>query len=121
MQQCVWVRVPSGAPRRSKLHIACSDFFQKSERTHFAAPPFQITTAALGCDLVLGANLKAAASILLRCYNKNATTLVVAFLLGFGPAERTEAPFDHGTAEMNDPGHLLLLLRGRRKAAFIVV
>ena len=31
MQQCVWVRVPSGAPRRSKLHIACSDFFIKSQ------------------------------------------------------------------------------------------
>ena len=30
----------SSAPRRSKLHIACSDFFQKSERTHAAAPPF---------------------------------------------------------------------------------
>ena len=27
-------------------------FLQKSERTHAAAPPFQITTAALGCDLV---------------------------------------------------------------------
>ena len=50
------------APRRSKLHIACSDFFQKSERTHSAAPPFQITTASLGCDLVLGADLKACTS-----------------------------------------------------------
>ena len=27
-------------------------FYKKSERTHFVAPPFQITTAALGCDLV---------------------------------------------------------------------
>ena len=27
-------------------------FLQKSERTHAAASPFQITTAALGCDLV---------------------------------------------------------------------
>ena len=27
-------------PRRSKLHIACSDFFQKSERAHSAAAPF---------------------------------------------------------------------------------
>lgn len=25
----VWVRVPPSAPRRSKLYIACSDFFQK--------------------------------------------------------------------------------------------
>ena len=27
----VWVRVPPPAPRRSKLHIACSDFFTKSQ------------------------------------------------------------------------------------------
>ena len=32
-------------------------FFQKSERAHFAAPPFQIEPAALGLDLVLGADL----------------------------------------------------------------
>ena len=42
-----------GPPRRSKRHIACSDFFQKSERAHFAAPPFQTATALLGCSLVL--------------------------------------------------------------------
>ena len=49
----VRVRLPPRAPRRSKRHIVCSDFFyKKSERTHFIAPPFQITTAALGCDLV---------------------------------------------------------------------
>ena len=42
-------------------------FLQKSERAHSAAPPFQITTATLGCDLGLGANPEAAASILLRC------------------------------------------------------
>ena len=48
----VRVRLPPRAPRRSKRHIVCSDFFyEKSERTHFIAPPFQITTAALGCDL----------------------------------------------------------------------
>ena len=29
--------------------------FQKSERAHCAAPPFQIEPAALGFDLVLGA------------------------------------------------------------------
>ena len=39
-------------PRRSKLHIACSDFFQKSERTHSAAPPLQIEPAALGLRLL---------------------------------------------------------------------
>ena len=58
----VGVRVPMPAPRRSKLYIACSDFLQKSERAHAAAPPFQITTASLGCDLVLGADWKAGAS-----------------------------------------------------------
>ena len=44
----VWVRVPPPAPRRSKLCIACSDFFQKSERAHAAAPPLQPRPAALG-------------------------------------------------------------------------
>lgn len=39
------------APRRSKLYIACSDLFYKSERAHAAAPPFQIEPAALGFDL----------------------------------------------------------------------
>ena len=29
-------------------------FFKKSERAYSAAPPFQITTVLLGCDLVLG-------------------------------------------------------------------
>ena len=52
-------------PRRSKLYIACSDFFQKSERTHAAAPPLQTTPAALGFDLVLGTNLKTLSCILL--------------------------------------------------------
>ena len=52
MQRCVWVRVPSGAPRRSKLYIACSDLFYKSERTHFVAPPFQLRPALLGSQLV---------------------------------------------------------------------
>ena len=41
------------APRRSKLYIACSDFLQKSERAHAAAPPFQIESAMLGFDLGL--------------------------------------------------------------------
>ena len=42
------VRVQLGEPRRSKLCIACSDFFQKSERAHVAAPPFQTGPAAAG-------------------------------------------------------------------------
>ena len=32
-------------PRRSKLCIACSDLFYKSERAHAAAPPFQLRPA----------------------------------------------------------------------------
>ena len=35
-------------PRRSKLRIACSDFFQTSERARFAAPPFKIEPTSLG-------------------------------------------------------------------------
>ena len=54
--------------RRSKLYIACSDFLQKSEHAHAAASPFQIEPAPLGFDLVLGADLRTAASIALRCY-----------------------------------------------------
>jgi len=41
-------RVLLPAPRRSKLCITCSDFFQKSERTHSAAPPFQPRPACAG-------------------------------------------------------------------------
>ena len=40
-REAIRVRAPSPAPRRSKLCIACSDFFQKSERAHAAAPPFR--------------------------------------------------------------------------------
>ena len=34
-------------PRRSKRQIVCSDFFKKSERIYFAAPPSQITRPRL--------------------------------------------------------------------------
>ena len=67
MPQGLWVRVPLPVPRRRGRHIVRGDFFQKSPLTHFAAAPLQIEPAALGFDLVLGANLKAVASILLRC------------------------------------------------------
>ena len=53
----------STAPRRSKLHIACSGFFQKSERARFAAPPFQTGPASPGSDLALGAGLIAISSL----------------------------------------------------------
>ena len=35
-------------PRRSKLCIACSDLFYKSERTHTVVPPFQTANACAG-------------------------------------------------------------------------
>ena len=45
------VRVRSPAPRRSKLCIACSDLFYKSERAHAAAPPFHPANALLVCGV----------------------------------------------------------------------
>ena len=48
----VRVQVPPRAPRRSKLCIACSDLFYKSERTHAAASPFQTANASLVCGLM---------------------------------------------------------------------
>ena len=51
MERSVGVRVPVPAPRRSKRHIVCSDFLEKSERTHFVAPPFQTGPASLGSGL----------------------------------------------------------------------
>ena len=46
-----WVRIPPSPPRRSKLCIACSDFFYKSERAHAAAPPFSNRTRFAGLRL----------------------------------------------------------------------
>ena len=43
-----WVRIPPAAPRRSKLCIACSDLFYKSDCAHAAAPPFQTANACAG-------------------------------------------------------------------------
>ena len=73
----IWFRVQAwelehlsccDVPHRGKLCIACSDFFQKPERAHAAAPPFQITTACAGLRFGFG-NVcrKATAFILLRC------------------------------------------------------
>ena len=47
-REAIRVRAPSPAPRRSKLCIACSDFFQKSGRARSAAPPFQTGPAVAG-------------------------------------------------------------------------
>ena len=62
------VRIHLPPPRRRGLHIVRDDFFQKSSLTHSVAPPLQTEPAALGFGLVLAANLKAAVSIVLRCY-----------------------------------------------------
>ena len=53
------VRFSDGSPRRRGLHIVRDDFsFEKSSLIYSVAPPFQITTAVLGCDLAFGgANL----------------------------------------------------------------
>ena len=45
------VRIPSGVPSRSKLCIACSDLFYKSERAHTAAPPFHPANALPVCGV----------------------------------------------------------------------
>ena len=59
----IWFRVQTwelehlsccDAPHRSKLCIACSDFFQKPERAHAATPPSQITTACAGLRFGFG-------------------------------------------------------------------
>ena len=42
------VRIHPLPPRRSKLCIACSDLFYKSERAHAAAPPLQTGPAIAG-------------------------------------------------------------------------
>ena len=62
------------APRRSKLCIACSDFFQKSERACAAAPPFQTGPAAAGLrfgfSVVLQSPLCSGLFFCLRLQNK---------------------------------------------------
>ena len=73
------VRFPSPAPCRCGRHIVRSDFFiKKSLLTHFVAAPFQITTAALGCDLVFGRPLLGA-SILFHHYKKNDRKKILSF------------------------------------------
>ena len=52
------VRIPPSAPSRSKLCIACSDLFYKSERTHAAAPPFQTANACAGLQFEETGNRK---------------------------------------------------------------
>ena len=54
---------------------------QKSERAHAVAPPFQIEPASLGFNLVLGANLETAASILFQYSKKRDTPSGVSLFL----------------------------------------
>ena len=75
----------------SDISLATSFFisWQSSSRAHSAASRFQITTAALGCDLVLGANSEVLASILLRCSkNRQAPSGACQFL----PIHASRAP-----------------------------
>ena len=66
---------PCGFDPHYPYHVGASfvslapTFLQKSERAHAAAPPFQIKPAALGFDLVSGANPEVMASTLLRYSN----------------------------------------------------
>ena len=95
-----WVQIPPLGPRRSKRHIACSDFFRKSERAHFAAPPLQtgpaaqplaapppygcgvpLAGAALGSGLVLGADLVAASFLAPQSTVKNCGSFKIIPLL----------------------------------------
>ena len=60
------------------LHIAADGisfaaaFYSKSFLTYSVVAPLKITTAMLGCDFVLSANLKAVESIQLRRYKQGA-------------------------------------------------
>ena len=57
----------------SDISLATSFFIslQSSSRAHSAAPRFQITTAALGCDLVLGVDLGAAGIYTVSIFQRN--------------------------------------------------
>ena len=77
------VQISPAAPRRSKLWFACSDFLQKSERAHVAAPPFPQTVTlrsparlqAPSLRLTVAANhLRAGTSLPLR-----ATSILTAW------------------------------------------
>ena len=122
----MWVRVPPPAPRRSKLYIACSDLFYKSERAHAAAPPFQIEPAALGFDL--GLFLSFAVSILCRRRHYVGVIFCIACSDLFYKSERAHAaapPFQIEPAALGfDLGFFLsfavsILCRRRRYVGVI--
>ena len=74
-------KLPSGPPRRSKLCIACSDLFYKSERAHAAAPPFQLRPAIAG--LAVGVPPCGRPVLFLTEIS------IEAFFLGFAPVSRS--------------------------------
>ena len=92
------VRFPSGVPRRSKLCIACSDLFYKSEYAHAAAPPFQLRPAI--AELAVGVPpcgrhilFLTEISILTIPSQKKDMTYGHVFLLGFCCCQRSINPF----------------------------
>ena len=75
----VRVRPPLPAPRRSKRHIVCSDFFKSQSALILLLLLSKSQPLALGCDLVSGVTLKLAGSILLRCSTSERVALVPIF------------------------------------------
>ena len=72
------VRVRSPAPRGRKVRFATTFFIPMAKKTHPPAPLLLLSKSQplmLGCDLVLGANLEAAASILLRYFTSEQSPL----------------------------------------------
>ena len=118
------VRVPLSPPRRSKLCIACSDFFiKKSERAHAAAPPFP-QTVTLGSPARLQApslrlavatnRLRAGTPLLIfanivfyppdtNCANPNLVGSVIAILLHHVEARPASPPCPSSSAK-SPPG-----------------
>ncbi len=72
----------------SDISLATSFFIslQSSSRAHSAAPRFQITTAALGCDLVLGVELRAAGIYTVAMFHVGAKSALLRRL--FMPAAK---------------------------------
>ncbi len=83
VERVVWDHEAAGSRpvtrTTSEQSPLCSDVFlclwqKKTSSARSLAPPFQIEPAALGFDLVLGGNLEALASILLRYFSSSQAT-----------------------------------------------